>query len=207
MEPITQPKIRQLLDEVDVIIRGLKAAGEKIDDTFSRFICYIVSRKLDKETKTDWENSINSTKVFPIYNELQKFLQNRLFAYEESICEQASEKRKSVSSVQKSPVPPPAKVSNKNNVKSSFVVEQSGNCAVCNESSHPIYRCSVFLAKSPRERLYLSKANKLCIICLSSGHSCRLCLNSSTRFKCRCGDLTTIFCILKQQTIVLQPAM
>jgi hypothetical protein len=45
---ITSPtKLRDLLDEIDIIMRGLKAAGEKIDDTFSRFIAYYVAKKLD----------------------------------------------------------------------------------------------------------------------------------------------------------------
>lgn len=47
-------KLRSLIDKVDLLIRGLKSVGEKIDDTFSRFIAYLVSTKLDKKTAKDW---------------------------------------------------------------------------------------------------------------------------------------------------------
>lgn len=46
-------KIHSMIDEIDIIVRGLNAAGEKVEDTFSRFFTYHVSSRLDKETSCD----------------------------------------------------------------------------------------------------------------------------------------------------------
>lgn len=53
-----ETKIQSLLDQIEVIIRGLKASGETVAATFSQFITYFVSTKLDPRTAKDWENSL-----------------------------------------------------------------------------------------------------------------------------------------------------
>lgn len=167
-------KLGSLIDKVDSLLRGLKSVGEKIDDTFSRFIAYLVSTKLDKKTAEDWENSFTSTKSFPLYNDLQKFLQARLFSVEE----RNSDKQPVKST--------PTKTTS---VKSSYTVgKQISKCSSCKKDAHPIYRCGSFLDKTPRERYEFVKRNKLCVLCLQSGHSCSNCPNSSSKFACSCNE-------------------
>ena len=80
LEPIkSEDQIRGLLDKVEIIIRGLKTAGETIDETFSKFVTYIVVNKLDRETANDWENSVTSTDSYPNFVNLQNFLRIRAF--------------------------------------------------------------------------------------------------------------------------------
>lgn len=74
LEPINSgTKIQSLIDKIESIMHGLKAVGEKIDDSLSRFIKYLVATRLDRKTIHDWENSFTSTKSFPLYNDLQNF--------------------------------------------------------------------------------------------------------------------------------------
>ncbi len=54
IEPIkTELGLKKLLDSVNGIIRGLNAAGEQMNDTFSRYLAYYVSTKVDAATITD----------------------------------------------------------------------------------------------------------------------------------------------------------
>lgn len=76
-------EIRGLLDQVDIVIRGLKATGENIDPTFSRFIAFFVTSKLDSMSARDFENSIATIKSHPTYEELRAFLQIRSFVAED----------------------------------------------------------------------------------------------------------------------------
>lgn len=65
LEPINfGAKIRSPIDKIESVMRGLKAVGEKIDDSFSRFITYLVVTWLDKKTAQDWENLFILTKSF-----------------------------------------------------------------------------------------------------------------------------------------------
>lgn len=51
-----------------------KAASERIDDTFSKFIAYFVVTKLDTKIAENWENSITATRTFPLFNDLKRFI-------------------------------------------------------------------------------------------------------------------------------------
>ena len=52
--------IHELLDKVNVIVRGLKVCDQPIDATFSRFLCHIVVTKLDKNTARDWRLTLKA---------------------------------------------------------------------------------------------------------------------------------------------------
>ena len=59
-------------------------------------------------------------------------------------------------------------------------------CTLCDES-HRIWKCSVFLSKSVKQRSALVREKQLCFTCLQSGHMARDC---SSKLKCRksgCG--------------------
>lgn len=171
-------KLRSVLDNVDSIVRGLKAAGEQVDDTFSRYIAFSLSLRLDRKTAEDWENSISSNRTFPLYNELQKFLQNRVFSTEERIEE------KPVQSA-KSPSKPPSP--NKIKPKSSFAVNQKvETCGLCKKEKHSVFHCDGFLSKSPRDRYEQVKKAKLCLICFKDNHATGFCPNTSSHL-CHCG--------------------
>lgn len=145
LEPIkNENQIRNLLDKVEIIIRGLKAADQGIDDTFSKFITYIVSSKLDSKTTRDWENSITSVNTYPSFNEIQKFLQIRSFNSEERVTDTSSTSSKIIR--------PPKLVINQTERKS-FIANANSNkvkCVVCQEG-HFLNQCKVFTAKNANE--------------------------------------------------------
>lgn len=55
------------MDQVDIIVRGLKSVEEYIDGTFSKFTAYLVATKLDFRTNKNWELSQTSYSDFPTY--------------------------------------------------------------------------------------------------------------------------------------------
>ena len=48
------------------------------------------------------------------------------------------------------------------------------NCIVCKDN-HPLWRCRVFLDKTPTDRAKIAAENKLCFSCLKGNHSFRQC--------------------------------
>lgn len=82
LEAIKQnTKFRDLLDQVEIILRGLKLTRETIVNTFSRYVTYHVTI-LVSETYDDWKNSITSSRVYPKFTELETFIRTRVFATE-----------------------------------------------------------------------------------------------------------------------------
>ena len=177
LKPINSPaKLRDLLDEVEIILRGIKAAGERID-TFSKFITYFVSTKLDKKTSEDWENSITATRTFPLFNDLERFIQGRMFSAESS----HEDKMEKVAK-------PQLKLNPKSKPKSAFAISQkSESCALC-KGSHLLQNCTGFLSKSAYDRYNLTKTMKLCFVCFGD-HGIKGCPNKSSPYKCNCGKL------------------
>lgn len=185
LEPIkTESKIQALLDQMEVIIRGLKVNGENIDSTFSRYIAYIVSSKLDSRTLKDWENSFTSFDSFPTYDDLREFLQQRSFA----IIDSSTSKPKPSSN--SSPKSPPSS----RKTKSTFSISSNSSssthsllkpsssssnsnhapsfkpqCSFC-PKDHYITNCTDFMNLSPLQRFERAKGKHLCIKCLRSGH-------------------------------------
>jgi len=178
LKPINSPaKLRDLLDEVEIILRGIKAAGERIDDTFSKFITHFESTKLDKKTREDWENSITVTRTFPLFNDLERFIQGRMFSAESSYEDKMEKVAK-----------PQLKLNPKSKPKSAFTVSQkSESCALC-KGSHLLQNCTGFLSKSAYDRYNLTKTMKLCFVCFED-HGIKSCPNKSSPYKCSCGKL------------------
>lgn len=56
--------------------------GEKIDDTFSRYISYHIRSWFNSVTVRNWKISFPSHDNFPSFDDLSKFLQNRSFFVE-----------------------------------------------------------------------------------------------------------------------------
>lgn len=92
LQPIrSEAGIREILDQTMAIIRELRVAGENVDDTFSRYISFAVSIKLDAVTAKDWDNHTCSESKYPKFEELLKFLQRRTFVIDERRLEKPKE--------------------------------------------------------------------------------------------------------------------
>lgn len=163
IEPIKYSgQIRDLLNKFDAVSLGLKAIGEECEGTFSKFLCYFLSIKLDKYTARDWENSLTSTKEFPSYKTLHAFLRNRSFA------EDVSNPK---SSEQKIPHLKPNKVTSID--KKNFAISTSPSCHACPEN-HLLIQCPVFGKKSTHERYKIVKSAGICINCFRN-HPVKTC--------------------------------
>ncbi len=182
LEPIkSDTQIHALLDKVLVIIRGLKAVDEIINDTFSKFITYIVSSKLDPRTAKDWENSIDSISSYPSFNELEKFLRIRSFNAEDRAVENIANYPKISKGVKPNSVEKKSFIAN-SNVGSASVANVSNKlkCVVCQEA-HFLNQCKSFIAKTVFDRFEIIKKHKLCVKCFSPFHAVSDCKRPNCR--------------------------
>lgn len=117
---------------------------------------------LVNETAKDWDNSLISQRTFPTYDQLQKFLQNRVFTVEERTADFKSTKKDNVAT--KSPG------------KKTFTASTFGKvkCIVCSDF-HYLNQCAAFAAKSVSERFEIVKGNRLCLKCFNPYHSIAQC--------------------------------
>lgn len=168
LQPIRdETGIRELADEVKAVIRGLKVAGEEVNDSFSRYITYLVTSKLDPVTAKDWENYTCSDETYPTFGKLFKFLQGRSFVVEEKIKEKTKEAKRETGTT----------------TKRSFST-QKPVCVLCKQA-HWLNQCDKFRKLKPQRRYDVVKENKMCLICFSVEHNANECINP--KFKCRCG--------------------
>lgn len=170
----SESEIRGLIDEADMFIRGLKSAGEKVNETFSRFICFWVGNLLDNDTARDWENSVVS-RSYPMYEELQKFLQSRAFNIEDRVF---------------NPKPTSSKPEKKKLLTATVSTEPSSGApaspltnrpppkfpCVCCKAHHFLIDCVSFKSMSPVNRYEVIRANNLCCNCFGSNHTTKACL-------------------------------
>lgn len=173
LQPIqSENGIRELVDKTTALLRGLKAAGEQIDDTFSRSIAFMVTSKLDKETAKDWNNYSSSSDRYPLHTDLFKFLQNRTFVIEERKIVKITEKKRDVKDGVTKPV------------KKTFATSSSKiECPMCG-NTHYLNKCEQFKKLSPRRRFAFAAKLHLCFICFSPEHGSDDC---KFMYRCRCG--------------------
>lgn len=173
LQPIrSEHGIREILDQTMAIIRGLKVAGETVNDTFSRYIAFQITNKLDSVTAKDWENHNCEASTYPKFEELFKFLQGRTFVIDDRRFEKPKENKE-----ERSKFP---------SQKKSFLVSSNpkAKCPMC-KSQHFLNQCETFKAMNPHRRFDFVKEAKLCLICFSREHTSSSC---TSNFKCRCGQ-------------------
>lgn len=86
---ITFATLRESLDRVNAIIRGLKICNMQTEK-MSPLIVFTIVRKLPEQLRIDWENSLHDYSTYPSFDSLANFLQNRCFAYESHYPDAAS---------------------------------------------------------------------------------------------------------------------
>ncbi len=183
---ITVKTLRESLDKVNAIIRGLKVCGLDIDK-MSPLITFIVVQKLPELVRVEWENSHYDYSTYPGFEPLHTFLQNRCFAYESGKVETVS--KASGASALKGPQAKKSGQQETPKRKSSFssTAKNAGSgavlCPLC-AKGHYLSQCSKFLESSVSERYGLVKRKNLYANCFRSGHIAADCRSSSCR-KCQ----------------------
>ncbi|KAI5631472.1 putative peptidase (DUF1758) domain-containing protein [Phthorimaea operculella] len=149
--------------------KGKASTGRSGDPTTSwdTLIIYIVASKLDERTLREWEEEKIKHKVVSL-EMFTKFLKNRADLLD--TIEQNFSKAPAVQAVN---------TNNKNyNVKTFAAATQPVprvyQCSLCKDE-HQLYKCEDFAQMLLSEREQFVSDNKLCFLCLRSGHTKRMC--------------------------------
>lgn len=175
LQPIrSEAGIRHMLDQVMAIIRGLKVAGEHVDESFSRYIAFLVCSKLDGATAKDWENYTCTEVQYPKFEDLFKFLQGRTFVAEERMPEKSKESKETSS--QRTVAP-------KKSFSASSVTSSKKRCPMC-RGQHYLNQCDGFKALSAHRRFDFVKSQQRCLVCFAKDHAAASC---NSEYRCKCG--------------------
>lgn len=166
--------IRHLLDAINKNVRALYNLKFERNDFSDILLTTVILDKLDKDTRKQFELSINATEV-PKFDNLITFLEKRSQTLE-SITKNVPLKSKQFESKSK------ALLINSNNSKL---------CVVC-QLPHPLYRCTKFIGMNFSERFVIIKRNKLCSLCFSNKHFSSKCRSEFHCKKCNSPNHNTL---------------
>lgn len=174
-------KLRYFIDSLQGHRKALEALGYETK-SWGPLLVHVILIKLDTATLREWETQANKTEVSEV-DELVEFLQKRFQILE------AVEGVQKLNTKNDQKGHPSLSKSKKNdgvmfqktNLMHATTVKLK--CYVCNES-HPIYRCTTFLALSIPERKQKIDQLKICIVCLSK-HAENKCKFKGCR---KCGE-------------------
>ncbi|XP_055836638.1 uncharacterized protein LOC129905223 [Episyrphus balteatus] len=140
----------------DTTKEGMQAISNLGFDTSSwdPIIVHLILQKLDKESRTLFEQSLDDPRSSPTLDELLKFAESR-FQTLEAISSRDDRKKTSALVAANS--------------------DNSINCAMCNSGNHTIYNCSQFLLLSDLDKDKAVRRLQLCRNCLKVGHHAQSC--------------------------------
>ncbi|KAJ8934583.1 hypothetical protein NQ318_010879, partial [Aromia moschata] len=146
--------------------RSLKTLGQPVD-TWGTLLIYILTQKLDLDTKKEWEQE-SCGKEFPTLENFTHFLTKRCQLLEKI----------------ESNTKPQRVVIKRENERGSnvlaHVTTQNVTCTFCN-ANHFNHQCNEMKKLSVRERYNETKKLKLCTNCLRPGHINRDCKSGTCR--------------------------
>ncbi|KAL7291717.1 hypothetical protein TKK_0014506 [Trichogramma kaykai] len=169
----------RLLDTTNECRRGLSSLGEPVDH-WDRWFVSIIVFNLDTHTRELWEQHLPADGVPPSYEQLIKFLENRVQALDTANCadtetsqrsarfsKETAQKSKSISAHHASGAQSP--------------VRQVSKCTLCT-AAHRLGSCPEFNKLSVDQRWKYARDQNLCFNCLSKAHKGSECPSA---FKCR----------------------
>lgn len=174
--------LRKLLETFSENLAALEILGLPVGG-WDFILCQLLIQKLDVPTVRRFELQEGSTEI-PLYSTLRSFLLKQCTALE-SVSLSTSKVSQTVKNKLTPNNPQHSYTSSKRS--SSFVLNANNKTQIsCNycKSSHSIYKCSAFLAKTPSERFQTVRDNHWCTNCLHSAHrvsscgsqiTCRIC--------------------------------
>lgn len=158
----TEAGLQKLWDAAADAIESLDAMGVK--DGWSHMISYLVTEKLDSETRKAWEVETVREIEYPKYELLDTFLQQRIRVIE-SMGGTAS-KAPGVAATAKKTETTAKSFAARKSTESSDGERRCFNC----QENHAIAECGAFAEKSLAEKTELIKRRGLCFQCLCKGH-------------------------------------
>ncbi|XP_071578599.1 uncharacterized protein [Temnothorax nylanderi] len=123
--------LQNLRDKANASVQAFKNLDRPVD-TWSDILVFLISQKLDKFSRKAWELQLSETVDYPTYDELDKFLESRIRAFEA--------------------ISPPKSETSQPSSKSKSIASHSTTtanlaCPLC-KSSHLLYQCPSFLART-----------------------------------------------------------
>ncbi|GFV03939.1 DUF1758 domain-containing protein [Trichonephila clavipes] len=135
--------------------------GLELNEFSEVLLINLILRKLDKEKRKNYELNLASTEL-PKWEDFMNFLLKRCLILENIQANNAT-----------------AFPSEQIYKTKSFLAKlDPANCVICNQQSHPVFRCKKFNDLSVDERFNSVKRNNLFINCFSSSHKVALCKSS-----------------------------
>lgn len=159
--------IKNLINTTSDCLESMKNLGIDVS-TWDILIIYMISGKLDKETRKAWELSVSSdaTDEFPTYEKFTQFLTGRFR------CLENLDTKNSFDRV--------TKTSQSYHAHDDKRETLNITCTYC-KANHKISNCTKFAKESNDARRCFAQENGLCFICLYNNHSAKAC---KTNFKC-----------------------
>ena len=151
----TSTSLRSLVDTTRECIRTLKSLGLPTEH-WDFFVCHMISRKLNSDTKLQWERTFEDDSL----PSLEKFLE---FLDREARSHAASGSE---------PRLPSAKLRGQDHdsQKTAHLAVNSNTCKLCSEVWHPLFRCPKFDKMSVPDRIAWVEGRNLCLNCFKRGH-------------------------------------
>ncbi|KAL0871958.1 hypothetical protein ABMA27_004401 [Loxostege sticticalis] len=168
-------QMRNLLDTFKENLAMLNGLGLPTSN-WDFVLFHSLLTKIDKSSREAFELSCKGD-VFPRYEQLKSFVEDRCSALERSNLSNYSTlnisnlNKNQVHSQPKSYQPKPPTM---------LLAQSAGSSCVLCKSNHALYACPNFISKSPQDRIKVVKQNKLCFNCLRSNHTYEKCVSTHT---------------------------
>src|SRR5207249_64089 len=187
-------KLRHLLDNFMKNIRAVEALKA---NNWDQLVIYMLSEKLDSDTRKTWEMSADAKKDDLTLDKMKDFLQLHCQALESAagtrnkdrtVTSNHQDHRRAKAHLVTVP-PAPTHVH---------------KCQVCS-GNHPMYRCEQFLKLTAVEREALVRSKHSCFNCLSPSHQSKDCNSKHHCKKCNKRHNTLLHQDVIAQTAQLNP--
>lgn len=184
--------LRAFLDDINRNLRTLKSLNYQRDALSNVLLFHIISDKLDKETRKQFELTLKGTDV----PELDDFL-----VYLERKCQILSSIRSTITPKLHQPE------RQRTLISKSHKTPQV--CVVCKTHVHPVYQCIKFKELKLEDRINVVKKHRLCYNCLSTFHSSSNCHSKGSCYVCKHSGHHTLlhrYSVSLSQTAKAMPA-
>ncbi|XP_013164455.1 PREDICTED: uncharacterized protein LOC106115573 [Papilio xuthus] len=162
--------IKELLDITNECLHALENLGVDVT-SWDILVIYIVSQKLDPESRKLWENLINDcSNKLPELSQFRTFLENRFRALE---C------------LGSNVVDKPGNTKPKKATALHVTAPHNASCIFCIDKGHKLFNCKRFAQEDVDNRRSFAQTSGLCFNCLNTGHSVYTCRQSTKCHLCR----------------------
>jgi hypothetical protein len=181
VQPHSAVAIRQLVDVSRESTRSLENLKLPIHH-WDAHILFIIVSKMDQASKELWEQTLKDSSI-PTLKSLYEFLEQRARALSASGVSASRPVTRPF--VNPSGFNKPSNNYVRNDFKNiSHHTSSLPNCKYCNDSNHPLFKCSKFQGWSVQERSDAIKQAKVCFNCLQEGHRVIQCTSTKTCKTC-----------------------